>query len=52
VTPAQAAALVCTRCRNGEPHERFTAGYFFHGNPLVRCDASPIWAAAAEDPSL
>lgn len=47
MTHDEAAKLICPRCRRGEAAEQFTAGYFFHGNSFVRCDASPIWADAA-----
>jgi hypothetical protein len=46
LTREDACRLVCGRCRDGQVAERFNGGdYFYHGNPLVKCDASALWAA-------
>lgn len=48
MTHDEAAALVCGRCRSGEPAVRFTPGYFYHANPFIRCEATPIHIDKAE----
>lgn len=48
MTREEACRRVCARCRAGEPAKRFgDHEYFYHGNPLVKCDASALWAAEA-----